>query len=280
MSKCRKCGYELSSKDKFCPSCGTKHKIEEDNINRKIEDNIIKDTIGNEDNSDENTIVEKGEYVEFIEHKEKINYDDNTTINMKSNTHEFDKVEDESEPGIDNLKSRGIKLKALAAAIVLVFFVGFGITYMHLNKGKNNNSSVSNSSNKQTTYNNEKTSTKQNTEKDSKIQTEEKDENSNEYILPYSNKRPITKNDLKGLSKKQLQLARNEIFARHGYVFGEPFKNYFKSKSWYKEDKNFTGEGKQLSALERHNIKVIAKQEGGKVVPGYDSDYKESDYAN
>ncbi|AWI05302.1 YARHG domain-containing protein [Clostridium drakei] len=276
MSKCRKCGYELSNKDKFCPSCGTKHKIEEDNINRETEDNIIKDTIRNEDNLDENTIVEKGEYVEFIEHKEKRDYDDNT-INIESNTNEFDKVDNKSESRIGNLKSRGIKLKALAAAIVLVFFVGFGITYMHLSKGKNNNSSDSNN---QTIYNNEKTSTKQNTEKDSKKQTEEKDENSNEYILPYSNKRPITKNDLKGLSKKQLQLARNEIFARHGYVFGEPFKSYFKSKSWYKEDKSFTGEGKQLSALERHNIKVIIIQEGGKVAPGYDSDYKESDYTN
>nr|WP_243186944.1 YARHG domain-containing protein [Clostridium muellerianum] len=151
---------------------------------------------------------------------------------------------------------------------------------MTLNKGKNNASSISNSSNKQTSYDDKKASTEEKTDKNDTTSSEEKDANSDEYILPYSNKKPITKNDLKGLSKKQLQLARNEIFARHGYVFGEPFKSYFKSKSWYKEDRSFTGEGKQLSALERHNIKTILIQEGNKVSPGYDSDYKESDYTN
>ncbi|NMM63659.1 YARHG domain-containing protein [Clostridium sp. P21] len=276
MSKCRKCGYELSNKDKFCPSCGAKHNIEEDNINSSMEDCIIKDTIEQKENKEEDTVLEKGDYVED---KEKRIYDDNTT-NIKSNTYKYDIVDDEPKFKIHDLKSSGLKFKALAAAILLVFLVGFGITYMTLNKGKNNASSISNSSNKQTSYDDKKASTEEKTDKNDTTSSEEKDANSDEYILPYSNKKPITKNDLKGLSKKQLQLARNEIFARHGYVFGEPFKSYFKSKSWYKEDRSFTGEGKQLSALERHNIKTILIQEGNKVSPGYDSDYKESDYTN
>lgn len=249
MSKCKKCGYELSHKDRFCPSCGAKNKIDEEN---KIED----DNITKEDNIEKkDKIVEKSEYVEFVEHKEKKSYEEKPE-NLNGNTNTYDKVQ--SEPKI---KVYGLKFKALAAAIILVFVVGFGMTYMNLNKGKN---SVADSSNKQTTTDNK--------------ETEEKNGNLKEYILPYSDKKPITKNDLKNLSKKQLQLARNEIFARHGYVFGEPFKSYFKSKSWYKEDSSFTGEPKQLSPLERHNIKTILIQEGLKFAPGYDSDYRESDY--
>jgi uncharacterized Zn finger protein (UPF0148 family) len=256
VSKCKKCGYELSHKDKFCPSCGAKHKIEENN---KIEDNI------DEDNKEDDKIVEKTEYVEFIEHKEKKSYDENT-INVKANTNRYDKMDDEPKLKTYGEKFSGLKVKAVASAIILVLLVGFGITYMTLNKNKNNTADSSNSSNKQTSTDNKK--------------IEETDENLKEYILPYSNKKPLTKNDLKNLSKKQLQLARNEIFARHGYVFGEPFKSYFKAKSWYKEDSSFTGEGKQLSPLERHNIKTILIQEGLKVAPGYDSDYKESEYTN
>jgi uncharacterized Zn finger protein (UPF0148 family) len=249
VSKCKKCGYELSHKDRFCPSCGAKHKIDEDN---KIED----DNIAKEDK-----VVEKGEYVEFIEHKEKKDYEEKPE-NVKDNTDTYGKVVG-SEPKI---KAYGLKFKALAAAIILVFLVGFGITCMNLNKSKNSAAGSSSSSNKQTTTDNK--------------DTKEKDENLKEYIFPYSNKKPLTKNDLKDLTKKQLQLARNEIFARHGYVFGEPFKSYFKSKSWYKEDSSFTGEPKQLSPLERHNIKTILIQEGLKVASGYDSDYRESDYKN
>ncbi len=267
MSKCRKCGYEISQKDKFCPSCGAKHKIEEDK-KIKEENKTKEDNKTNEDSREDNTIVEKGEYVEFIEHKEEKSYGQNT-INVKANANRYDRMDDEPKLKMYGEKFSGLKVKALVSAIILVLLVGFGITYMTLNKNKNNISGSSNSSNKQTATDDKKTQ-----------ETEVKDENLKEYILPYSNKKPLTKNDLKNLSKKQLQLARNEIFARHGYVFGEPFKTYFKAKSWYKEDSSFTGEGKQLSPLERHNIKTILIKEGLKVAPGYDSDYKESDYTS
>lgn len=55
-----------------------------------------------------------------------------------------------------------------------------------------------------------------------------------EYIIPDSNVRELTRADLTGLSKEQLRLARNEIYARHGVIFGvDDLDQYFKTKSWY-----------------------------------------------
>lgn len=56
-----------------------------------------------------------------------------------------------------------------------------------------------------------------------------------EYILPESNSRYLTKNDLKDLSKEECRVARNEIFARHGRMFDdEELQAYFDSCSWYR----------------------------------------------
>lgn len=54
-----------------------------------------------------------------------------------------------------------------------------------------------------------------------------------DYILPYSDIEYIYE-DLSYLSKWELKIARNEIFARYGYIFEDNELNqYFQSKSWY-----------------------------------------------
>ncbi|MCD7760464.1 MAG: SH3 domain-containing protein, partial [Clostridiales bacterium] len=54
------------------------------------------------------------------------------------------------------------------------------------------------------------------------------------YILPYSNSKYYTASELSGLSKSQLRLARNEIYARHGRKFTDSdLQSYFNSCSWY-----------------------------------------------
>ena len=55
------------------------------------------------------------------------------------------------------------------------------------------------------------------TTQDTNISTE----NTTEYILPDSDSRYISENELGGMSSEQLRLARNEIFARHGRKFKE-----------------------------------------------------------
>lgn len=94
------------------------------------------------------------------------------------------------------------------------------------------------------------------------------------YLIKDSDKYPITPDNLKGLTKYELAMARNEILARHGYVYTlEPYKSYFNSKSWYKPNPKFKGQKEDLSPLERHNIKLIMAAEGTKPAANYDSDY-------
>lgn len=55
------------------------------------------------------------------------------------------------------------------------------------------------------------------------------------YILPKSNSKTYTADELDHLSSSELRLARNEIFARHGRKFNDKgLQDYFNSCSWYK----------------------------------------------
>lgn len=54
------------------------------------------------------------------------------------------------------------------------------------------------------------------------------------YILPESDSKYLTDSDVAGLSKEQLRIARNEIYARHGRRFKDPeLQAYFDAQSWY-----------------------------------------------
>ena len=55
-----------------------------------------------------------------------------------------------------------------------------------------------------------------------------------DYILPESSTSYLTEEDISGLSADQLQMAINEIYARHHRKFVLPeVQEYFNSKSWY-----------------------------------------------
>lgn len=76
-------------------------------------------------------------------------------------------------------------------------------------------------------------------------------------ILPKSNKILLTEQELTELSAEQLRLARNEIYARHGYIFqDETLKTYFGGKSWYKAEREAI-EDSQLNEYERANLDLI-----------------------
>lgn len=56
----------------------------------------------------------------------------------------------------------------------------------------------------------------------------------NEFIFPYSDFENLKKLDIEGLSKEELKIARNEIYARHGRMFQDKsLQAYFNSCSWY-----------------------------------------------
>ncbi len=84
-----------------------------------------------------------------------------------------------------------------------------------------------------------------------------------DYILPDSGSRYLTIEDLVSLTKEQLRIARNEIYAKHGRIFKtEDLNAYFLSKSWYTgtiASENFTEE--LLNIYEKYNVIFIQEQE-------------------
>lgn len=55
-----------------------------------------------------------------------------------------------------------------------------------------------------------------------------------DYYFPDSDSRILTDEELSQYSSSDLELAKNEIYARHGRIFvTERISNYFNSKSWY-----------------------------------------------
>jgi hypothetical protein len=84
-----------------------------------------------------------------------------------------------------------------------------------------------------------------------------------EYILPDSDSRYYSYDELSGLTQQQLLLARNEIYARHGWIFeDEQLKEYFTSCSWY--NGTVSSENFDLSVLNEYesaNKDLIVKYE-------------------
>ncbi|MGH0540402.1 TcaA 3rd/4th domain-containing protein [Bacillus cereus] len=81
----------------------------------------------------------------------------------------------------------------------------------------------------------------------------------NGFIFPDSDIRKLTSADLTYLSKEQLKIARNEIYARHGHIFQtKDMQAYFSKQSWYRENPYFTG---KLTDIESYNAELIKSRE-------------------
>lgn len=88
-----------------------------------------------------------------------------------------------------------------------------------------------------------------------------------DYIIPTSGTKLLTKEDVKDMSKQQLALARNEIYARHGRKFKmAEFRDYFSKKAWYKENPNYNydNEGSNLNSIEAKNVVLLLSVENSK----------------
>lgn len=80
------------------------------------------------------------------------------------------------------------------------------------------------------------------------------------YILQDSSNRQLGANDVQGMSKPMMRLARNEIFARHGYAFDSPdLQRYFGQQPWYRP----IGKKVTLSGIEKQNVAMLKAIEDG-----------------
>ena len=97
---------------------------------------------------------------------------------------------------------------------------------------------------------------------------------SNYFIIPDSNTHYLTEDDLRGLTSDELEIARNEIYARHGYIFKQKkMINYFSNQRWYVKSKNKVTTD-DLSEIEYANVMLIKKVEN----EGFSND--DQDYSN
>jgi hypothetical protein len=86
---------------------------------------------------------------------------------------------------------------------------------------------------------------------------------------PWTSQRLIRDGDLLPLSLRELELMRNEIYARHGWVFNRrDLRNYFEGQPWYRPKGDLSNRElanrwaeAELTPLERKNIKIIASRE-------------------
>lgn len=88
-----------------------------------------------------------------------------------------------------------------------------------------------------------------------------------DFVIPDSDSRLITEEDLNGLTEYEILLARNEIYARRGRIFqNEELSAYFGSKAWYQPtvpgnefDENYAAN--VFNEFELRNIDTIVAYE-------------------
>lgn len=84
-----------------------------------------------------------------------------------------------------------------------------------------------------------------------------------DFYFANSDSTYLDEDDLQGFTEYECDIARNEIYARHGYTFQtEKFENYFKQFAWYEEDPNYSDA--RLNTYEKKNASMILSYEKDK----------------
>lgn len=168
-------------------------------------------------------------------------------------------------------KKKNKWLTGVMGLIVVCIILGIAAGAMNSNKKedakKDTASNTEKATEKQTTAASTKTAAS--TETDSTKQTknntqaadDQQDETENsEYILPESDTRYVDQDEIDQLTKNEVRLAINEIYARHGRIFeNSELREYFESKDWYDgtiEPEDFDED--VLNQYEKANVKLLA----------------------
>jgi len=75
--------------------------------------------------------------------------------------------------------------------------------------------------------------------------------------------RKLSNDDLEGKTKNELELMRNSIYARHGYIFKrEDLQSHFSQFNWYNPTTNDMSKVySSMSEIEKYNVDFIKKYE-------------------
>lgn len=209
------------------------------------------------------------------------------------------KTEMELESEIEkHPKKKRIYKKVIAILCILIIGIGGGIYYVISTNNKNassasqknatsNNSTVSTNNTDDSDVDNSSTDDNsvdnQSSEDESPVDTSSINEYSEEdestvddtfttdiyspqqdtYLIEDSDTRYLTDEDISQFTAEELGYVRNEIYARHGYIFKtKKYSDYFNSKSWYYPDEYLDeDQWSFLSDIEKANVKLIKATE-------------------
>lgn len=84
-----------------------------------------------------------------------------------------------------------------------------------------------------------------------------------DYLFP-SDTEVLTYDFLNSKTNTEIDYIRNEIYARHGYIFKkQKYRDYFNNKSWYYgTDSDMSVVEKRFNSIERRNIKILVEYQG------------------
>lgn len=86
----------------------------------------------------------------------------------------------------------------------------------------------------------------------------------------------LTIDQLANLSRRDLRILRNLVYARHGYQFkSDLLDDYFRATAWYKPDPGFTE--KRLSEIDRKNLRIVRSVEDSLGGPLSDKNHLEQE---
>lgn len=185
-----------------------------------------------------------------------VNSNANTTaiINKKINTAlQFVNKNESERIGINNVIMSIAIIVTLLLPLIYTNAIPSMIASMETQNSQSQSSSnYTNSSDNSYDYNSNETNYDDNAEVTFDVDDDE-------YIFP-SDREYLTTEMLDELSKDELALLRNEIYARHGYVFNlEEYKTYFNRKSWYRPNEYF--DESMFNAIEKANKDLIVEYE-------------------
>jgi hypothetical protein len=79
-----------------------------------------------------------------------------------------------------------------------------------------------------------------------------------DVIFPHSSDVLLARSEIERISPSQRRLARNEIFARHGYIFSDPnLSAHFGTMRWYRP----LTKAVELTTVEQRNVNLIRSME-------------------
>lgn len=229
--KCSNCGNELKEEAMFCAECGAKVGAQTPETERQNCPHC-----GNKVNPGAMFCNECGKNIYQAP-------SNGTTKNTGNNT------------------NRNVVI-ALIIGLVVVLLCAVATVYLYFPNFIGNNNTITETHKKKSSKKNKKDMDYYDDSQDNDYDTEDNyydSEDEEIYLFP-SDREYITEADLYGKSKEEVALIRNEIYARHGYIFNtEPFKSYFAAKDWYTPNPTF--DDGDFNVIEKANKDFIVNYE-------------------